>query len=246
MLCGKMITQAKNLIRAALNFVHFQKPSQKRPTAQAEFNFESTDDDFLVKPEASESIHLNLAERDPSRLLGILESAFSRAPAELTIELIGPGILLHDNALMLFEEIQNRRAHTRLHVRARTCLLDGAILLWLAGDTRSMRADGWIQLSAMPAIPTERDCAGLGGAILIDDEDPAHTDLRAVISHIDEWLPVQEIAGLRLFELDLRGFGLLDDATSEEQLAAYFYPKADDADCPAIASPNLPTQSLQR
>ena len=67
-----------------------------------------------------------------------------------------------------------------------------------------------------------------------------------MISHIDEWLPVQEIAGLRLFELDLRGFGLLDDSTSEEQLAAYFYPKADDADCPPIASPNLPPQSLQR
>lgn len=245
-LCGMMITQAKNLIRAALKFVHFQKLSQNRLTAQAEFNFESTGDDFLVKPKASESIHLNLAERDPSRLLGILESAFSRAPAELTIELIGPGILLHDNALMLFEEIQNRPAHTRLHVRARTCLVDGAILLWLAGDTRSMRADGWIQLSAIPAIPTEQDCAGLGGAILIDDEDPAHTDLRAVVSHIDEWLPVQEIAGLRLFERDLRGFGLLDEAASEEQLAAYFYPKADDADCPAIASPILPTQSLQR
>ena len=84
MLCGKMITQAKYLLRAALNFVHFQKPSQNRPTAQAEFNFESTDDDFLVKPEASQSIHLNLAERDPSRLLRILEGAFSRAPAELT------------------------------------------------------------------------------------------------------------------------------------------------------------------
>jgi predicted secreted protein len=67
-----------------------------------------------------------------------------------------------------------------------------------------------------------------------------------VISHIDEWLPVQEIAGFRLFELDLRGFGLLEDAASEEQLAAYFYPEANDADCPPIASANLPTQSLQR
>jgi hypothetical protein len=241
-----MITQTKYLLRAALNFIRTQKPHQAHPARQAEFNFESGDDDFLVKPTASESIHLNLVERDPSRLLGILESAFSRAPTELTIELIGPGILLHDNALMLFEEIRNRPAHIRLHMRARTCLLDGAILLWLAGDTRSMRADGWIQLSAMPGIPAERDSAGLGGAILIDDEEPAHTDLRAVISHIDEWLPVQEIAGLRLFETDLREFGLLDDAASEEQLTAYFYPKDDDSGCPPIASANPPNKSLQR
>lgn len=241
-----MITQTKYLLRAALNFIRSQKPEHPHPTRQAELNFESADGDLLVKPTASDTIHLNLAERDPSRLLGILESAFFRAPAELTIELIGPGILLHDNALMLFEEIRNRPAHTRLHVRARTCLVDGAILLWLAGDTRSMRADGWIQLSAMPGIPVERDCAGLGGAIHIDDEDPAHTDLRAVISHIDEWLPVQEIAGLRLFEKDLRGFGLLDDAASEQQLAAYFYPKTDDANCRPIASTNPPSKSLQR
>ena len=241
-----MITQTKYFLRAALNFIRPQKPGQAHPVRQAEFNFESADDDFMVKPAASESIHLNLAERDPSRLLGILESAFSRAPAELTIELIGPGILLHDNALMLFEEIRNRPAQTRLHVRARTCLVDGAILLWLAGDTRSMRTDGWVQLSAMPGTPAERDCAGLGGAIHIDDEEPAHTDLRAVISHIDEWLPVQEIAGLRLFETDLREFGLLDDAASEEQLTAYFYPKDADADSPPIASTNPPTKSLQR
>jgi hypothetical protein len=125
-------------------------------------------------------------------------------------------------------------------------LLDGAILLWLAGDTRSMRTDGWIQLSAMPGTPAKGESAGLSGAILIDDEEPAHTDLRAVISHIDEWLPVQEIAGLRLFETDLRGFGLLDDAAIEEKLAAYFYPKADAANCPPIASANPPTKSLQR
>lgn len=241
-----MITQTKYFLRAALNFIRPQKPHQEHPARQAEFNFESGDDDFVVKPVASESIHLNLAERDPSRLLGILESAFSRAPAELTIELIGPGILLHDNALMLFEEIRNRPSQTRLHVRARTCLVDGAILLWLAGDTRSMRTDGWIQLSGMPETPAERDSAGLGGAIHIDDEEPAHTDLRAVISHIDEWLPVQEIAGLRLFKTDLRGFGLLDDAASEEQLAAYFSPKTDDANCPQIVSANPPTKSLQR
>jgi hypothetical protein len=36
------------------------------------------------------------------------------------------------------------------------------------------------------------------------EEQPADTDLRTIIRHLDEWLPVSEIEGLRLFEKDLR------------------------------------------
>jgi hypothetical protein len=78
-------------------------------------------------------------------------------------------------------------------VRARTCLIDGAILLWLAGDTRSMRADGWIQISGLPSAPVNADTDDV--AIAIEDEEPASTDLRSICRYIDEWLPVREIAG---------------------------------------------------
>jgi hypothetical protein len=38
----------------------------------------------------------------------------------------------------------------------------------------------------------------------VKDEHPADTDLRTVMRHLDEWLPVGEMAGLRLFENDLK------------------------------------------
>jgi hypothetical protein len=38
----------------------------------------------------------------------------------------------------------------------------------------------------------------------VEDEQPTDTDLRTVMRHLDEWLPVSEIAGMRLFEKDLR------------------------------------------
>lgn len=217
-----MITQTISLIRAALTCLNLQKTENTASARQAEFDFKHAEEQFFAEPTVCERIHLNLSERDPARLLGLLESAFSQAQENLTIELVGPGFLLHDNALMLFEEMRNRPSHIKLHVRARTCLVDGAILLWLTGDTRSMRNDGWIQLSAMPSRPALREDGKNERAILIEDEEPALTDLRTVFSHIDEWLPVHEIAGLRLFEADLREFGLLDDATSAAQLAAYF------------------------
>ena len=215
-------------LRAALKFIRPKiHPKQERST-QAEFQFDTPS--LALKSETKTRFHLSLAERDPSRLLVILENSLADAPQDLTIELIGPGILLHDTALMLYEELRNRAPVTRLHMRARTCLVDGAVLLWLAGDTRSMRADGWIQISALPVASENSGEEVDGVSTLIEAEEPAQTDLRSIHSHINEWLPVQEIAGLRLFEKDLREFGVLDDAKTSNQLAALFHAEATNSD----------------
>lgn len=229
------------LLSAALKLIRPQNESQQGPATQTEFHFDVPGHAIPLIPESKKKIHLNLAERDPARLLGILEEALASAPQDLTIELIGPGILLHDNALMLFEELRNRPSDMRLHMRARTCLIDGAVLLWLAGDTRSMRSDGWIQVSAMPVSPASSGGGIDDVSILIEDEEPANTDLRSIHRHINEWLPVQEIAGLRLFESELRDFGMLDDAETSKQLAALFH-----ADAAHSQSEEKPVQEPER
>jgi hypothetical protein len=220
---GEMNVTIPSFIRAILKSLRPKNESSKGLPNQVEFEFDSPVAEERTLSPRSCKIHLNLAEKDPTRLLASIEEAFAAAPEECTIELIGPGILLHDNALMLFEELWNRPSHTRLHVRARTCLIDGAILLWLAGDTRSMRADSWIQLSSVRSQPADLSDTDGDVSILIEDEEPANTDLRSIHRHINEWLPVQEITGRRLFEPELREFGLLDDAESQIQLAALFH-----------------------
>jgi hypothetical protein len=220
---GEMMNKIAKLIRATLTRIRPQICSRAHSPRQSEFEFgPSTISDFS-EPTPHLKIHLNLGEKDASRVLASLEAAFAKAPEELIIELIGPGFLLHDNALMLFEEIRNRPPRTRLHVRARTCLIDGAILLWLAGDTRSMRCDGWLQLSALPSSVDISSETLHSGSLLIQDEEPATTDLRSIFRYIGEWLPVHEMAGRRIFERELRDFGLLDDEESQEQLTALFH-----------------------
>lgn len=243
-LCSEMNTTLKQFLSATLKLIRPQNESQQGPAKQTEFRFDVPGHAIPLIPERNQKIHLNLAERDPARLLGILEEALASAPQDLTIELIGPGILLHDNALMLFEELRNRPSHTRLHMRARTCLIDGAVLLWLAGDTRSMRSDGWIQVSAIPVAPASSGGGIDDVSILIEDEEPANTDLRSIHRHINEWLPVQEIAGLRLFEAELREFGMLDDAEASKQLAALFH--ADAAERPSAEKPVQEPERMQR
>ena len=172
-------------------------------------------------------MNINLTKQDPSELLAPLQTAFSLAPESLTIEILGPGIILHDTALMLYDEICNRPPGLKVHAFSRTCLIDGAILIWLAADTRSMRPDGWIQISrprekfASLHMPPEIK-RNYSTAILADEEAPNDTDLRTIHRHLGQWLPVNEIVGLRLFPADLTQLGLIDDAASLQELDSLF------------------------
>ena len=56
----------------------------------------------------------------------------------------------------------------------------------------------------------------------VEDERPAETCLRTIMRHLDKWLPVSEIAGMRLFKTDHKDLGLIEDVVSDESLAALF------------------------
>lgn len=173
-------------------------------------------------------MHLNLADTNPSKLLQTLQTAFMNKDKNVTLDLLGPGLILHDTALMLYEEIRNRPSCTKVHIHSRTCLFDGAVLLWLAGDTRTIRSDAWIQVTETPEAPfrpqrpQSRRLPEYSTAIPIIDEYPADTDLRTVIKHLSEWLPVNEIVGLRLFESELRDLGLIQDPEADKTLVSLF------------------------
>jgi hypothetical protein len=145
---------------------------------------------------------LNLAERDPAILLSGLYEALREDTDKVTLELLGPGMMIHDTALMLFEVLRKRPQHVHIHAHSHTCLSNGAVLIWLAADTRTIRADAWIELSKTPEAPNPRRSRILenySSGLSVDDEHPADTDLRTIMRHLDEWLPVSEIAGMRLF-----------------------------------------------
>ena len=168
---------------------------------------------------------LNLSEKNPSILLSSLYGALRDGGDKITIELLGPGMMLHDTALMIFEVLRRRPPHLQIHAHSHTCLSDGAVLVWLAANTRSIRGDAWIELSKIPETPNARRCrlhSTYSSGLSAEDETPADTDLRTVMRHLDEWLPVTEIEGLRLFESDLKELGVIEDNESDQNLAALF------------------------
>jgi len=60
---------------------------------------------------------LNLAERDPAILLSSVYRALREDTDKITLELLGPGMMIHDTALMLFEVLRNRLIFTSTPTR---------------------------------------------------------------------------------------------------------------------------------
>ena len=108
--------------------------------------------------------------------------------------------------------------------------MDGAILLWLAADSRSMREDTWIQISDLPEEGLFCGSEHYPNSIRASEEAPSQTDFRTILRYIGEYLPVHEIAGFRLFEPDLRELGVLNDDKSPDLLARLFNPEPPDDD----------------
>lgn len=168
---------------------------------------------FLSRPSIT---YLNMAETNSAILLKQLLAVLNSGHRKITIELIGPGVLAHDVALMLHDEIKKRPPNLRIHANARTFLINGSLLLWLAADTRTIRRDAWIQLSQIPQTPPSAykpidRFIDYPTSIDINEESPARTDLRTIFSYLEEYIPVNEIAGLRIFEPDIRDLGLLEN-----------------------------------
>lgn len=169
--------------------------------------------------------------KDLTKFINELERSFARKPRVVTVDLLGPGALLPDTALVLHEVILARPPETRLLTRARSGLINASVLPWLLGDRRELRSTGWIYLRIPKALQKK-----LNPAWATDKEDPpwcddgpfsffledSHymADWEQVLRLIEPYLPLDDIAGKRLTASDLRDLGILDGNPIDRLLEA--------------------------
>ena len=176
------------------------------------------------------NIQLDLAETHPTILLNTLRAGLAKKSPRIELEIIGPGCIMADTALMLYDELMNRPPGVFLTTNARSCLLNGAVLLWLAGEHRTIRHDAWIQVDSTTHLPesgkrkTKSSNLALAGdqPILSRDESPSDTDYRIVARYLDMYLPLEDVSDRRVFVPELHELGLIDDVESEQELAQIF------------------------
>lgn len=155
-----------------------------------------------------------------------LEAALARKPRSLQLDMTGVGEISADAALRIRSALLARSPRTQITTNARSSLQGGSVLVWLMGDERTMRDDATLyfrranQSTIKVAEPDE---------LWKDDEpdycdsfsevDPEEGDYARVLQVINEFLPVNELAGRLVGVPVLRQFGLVENKQVDHFLA---------------------------
>jgi len=157
-----------------------------------------------------------------------LERALARRPRVLHIELVGTGEIPADVALRFRVVLMERPPKTRIVTHARSSLQGGSVLIWLLGDSRTVRNDA--RLYFRRTTLSEDDEVEENG-VLKDDApyrdsyswfDPEEGDYARVLEVINQFLPVKEMAGRLIGGPVLRQFGLIENENVDNFLATVF------------------------
>lgn len=158
-----------------------------------------------------------------------LKRTLAKKPRVLQIEIIGTGEIPADAALRFRAALMERSPRTRIVTHARSSLQGGSVLLWLLGDSRTIRDDA--RLYFRRTTFSEDDVVQENGVRKNDEPqyrdsysevDPDEGDYARVLQLIDEFLPVKEMAGRFIGVPVLRQFGLIENEKVDSFLATVF------------------------
>ena len=158
-----------------------------------------------------------------------LERALAKKPRELHIEIVGTGEISADSALRFRAVLMERSPKTRIVTHARSSLQGGSVLLWLMGESRTIRDDA--RICFRRTTLSENDVMHENGTSKNDEPayrdsystiDPDEGDYARVIELINEFLPVNEMTGRLIGAPVLRQFGLVENETVDSFLATVF------------------------
>jgi hypothetical protein len=152
-----------------------------------------------------------------------MEKALARKPEKFQIDIIGSGELSPDTALLMRSVLLQRSPQTHLITNARSSLQGGSVLVWLLGDTRLIREDAKLYFRRPTDQDEDEDAeAWKDEESKTSDQDLEEVDCVQVLQHINEFLPVKELAGHAIDLQVLKQFGLVDNEKVDRFLAVAF------------------------
>ena len=157
-----------------------------------------------------------------------LERVLSRKPRAVQIDMVGAGEIPADLALLIRSVLMARSSKTQIITNARSSLQGGSVLVWLMGDRRIIRDDARvyfrrIDLSEDDSVQSEawKD-SDLKYRDSFSEIDPEDGDYARVLQVVNEFLPVNELAGRLVGVPVLRQFGLVENEQVDCFLATAF------------------------
>src|SRR5436190_13768667 len=172
-----------------------------------------------------------------------LKRLLAKKPRTLQIEIIGTGEIPADSALRFRTALMERSPKTRVVTNAHSTLQGGSLLLWLLGDSRTIRDDA--RLYFRRTTLSEDDEVQVNGAWKNEEPayrdsystiDPDEGDYARVLQIINEYLPVKEMAGRLIGVPVLRQFGLIENDKVDSFLATVFSKSPETGEDPSNAT----------
>jgi hypothetical protein len=156
-----------------------------------------------------------------------LEDALADEPQKLQIDILGELAIPADTALLIRSVLNQRSPKTHLITNARSSVSGGSALIWLLGDMRMIRDDAKVffrRIDTSELNEVKLDEAWREPEASFEDADseanPAEDEYARVLEHINEFLPVKEMAGRMIGVPVLRQFGLVDNEAMDQLLSA--------------------------
>ena len=155
-----------------------------------------------------------------------LEETLAEEPELFQIDILGECAIPADTALLIRSILSQRSPRTQLITNARSSICGGSVLIWLQGDIRLIRDDAKVFFRRV-------DASELNDVKLVEpwndpdadfdapeEASPAEDEYARVLEHINEFLPVKEMAGRMIGVPVLRQFGLVDNEAMDQLLSS--------------------------
>lgn len=104
-----------------------------------------------------EFINISMTGSFDSKILELTDRfREARAGEQFTLRLYDTGTVNVDAVLAFHDIMRSRPKGLSVHIHSFICLVGGEVLVWLAGDTRTLRSDAWIHFREYPRHWLER------------------------------------------------------------------------------------------
>jgi hypothetical protein len=161
--------------------------------------------------------------------IAALETALRGRPTVLQLELLGDGEITPGWALLIRDVLREKSPDTWVTTHARSSLRGATVLVWLLGEHRLIREDAHLFFRRAKTTVTgepDEDTTWEESDTVHDatpgDADPEEAEYARVLQCINEFLPVQELAGKLIEAPLLRQFGLVENEKLDRFLADAF------------------------
>ena len=165
---------------------------------------------------------LTPSDKDSQTAVAELEALLAQPSEEYHISMMGTGRGLPDTALTIWHLIKQRPHPGRVCINALGSLQGSNVLIWLAGDVRSLRPDAWIKYKPSPvydsaAPPTINNSRPFrdhrrrqGRRLTLLERDYAR-----VVTLIEAHLP-EDFAGRAVGNSELSEWAIIDQARTTQ------------------------------